>query len=100
LRALLELNVLERAQGDIYSIIEYGVQAHGEESARAYLSRISHRINWLCANPKLGPIHPQLDSQIRSFAEGRHRIYYRADTAQLTVIRILHQSMDARQQFN
>jgi toxin ParE1/3/4 len=99
LRGLLEIEILERAQDDIFNIIEYGTAEHGEAEARAYVSKIAARINWLSANPRLGPVHSELRGGIRSYRQGQHRIYYQASVKKLTVVRILHVSMDIRVQF-
>jgi plasmid stabilization system protein ParE len=96
---LLDIEILERAQDDIYNIIEYGTAQHGEEVARDCAVKIGIRINWLSANLKLGPIHSELRGGIRSFRQGKHRIYYLASAAKLTVVRVLHLSMDVLHQF-
>ena len=96
---MLDLEILERAQDDIFNIIEYGVGAHGEAVARLYADKIGERINWLRANSKLGPVHSELRGSIRSFRQGRHRIYYIANVEKLTVVRVLHQSMDVLHHF-
>jgi toxin ParE1/3/4 len=93
---LLEIEILERAQDDIFNIIEYGTAEHGELSARDYAGKIAARINWLSANPRLGPVHSELRGGIRSFRQGQHRIYYQTSAKKLTVVRILHLSMDIR----
>jgi toxin ParE1/3/4 len=99
LRGLLEIEILERARDDIYNIIEYGTAEHGETATRAYMSKITKRINWLAANPGLGPVHSELRGGIRSFRQGQHRIYYLANAERLTVVRLLHVSMDVVNQF-
>lgn len=97
---MLEIEILERAQDDIFNIIEYGTAEHGEAEARDYVGKIAARINWLSANPRLGPVHSELRGGIRSFRQGQHRIYYQASAINLTVVRILHVSMDIRVQFD
>ena len=99
LHGLLDIEILERAQDDIFNIIEYGVAAHGEASAREYVGKISTRINWLSANAGVGPIHSELRGGIRSFRQGQHRIYYVANAERMTVVRVLHVAMDVVQQF-
>jgi plasmid stabilization system protein ParE len=96
---LLDIEILERAQDDIFNIIEYGVAAHGEASAREYVGKIGARINWLSANPGSGPVHSELRGGIRSFRQGQHRIYYLADAERLTVVRLLHVLVDVINQF-
>jgi toxin ParE1/3/4 len=99
LPGLLEIEILERAQDDIFNIIEYGMAEHGEAAAREYVGKIGARINWLSANPRLGAVQSELRGGIRSFRQGQHRIYYLASTTKLTVVRVLHLSMDIRIQF-
>jgi plasmid stabilization system protein ParE len=99
LHGLLEIEILERAQDDIYNIIEYGTAEHGEAVARDYVGKIAARINWLSANSRLGPVHSELRGGIRSFRQGQHRIYYQANAQKMTVVRILRLSMDIRVQF-
>jgi toxin ParE1/3/4 len=99
LHGLLDVEILERAQDDIFNIIEYGVAAHGEAAAREYVGKIGARINWLSANPGSGPVHSELRGGIRSFRQGQHRIYYLADAERLTVVRLLHVLVDVINQF-
>ncbi len=96
---MLEIEILERAQDDIFNIIAYGVATHGEASARDYVRKISARINWLSANAGSGPVHSELRGGIRSFRQGQHRIYYMASAEKLIVVRVLHVAMDVVQQF-
>jgi toxin ParE1/3/4 len=91
---LLDLVILERAEGDLFETIRYGAEVHGMERAQAYVTAISDRIEWLREYPGAGPIHEQLHGQIRSFRQHRHRIYYTVNANRLTVIRILHVSRD------
>jgi toxin ParE1/3/4 len=99
LRGLLEIEILERARDDIFNIIEYGTAEHGEASTREYVDKIGTRIRWLGANPSLGPIQSELRGSIRSFRQAKHRIYYMASAERLTVVRVLHVSMDVLNQF-
>jgi toxin ParE1/3/4 len=99
LRGLLEIEILERAQDDIFNIIEYGTAEHGEAATRDYIGKIAARINWLSANARLGPVHSELRGGIRSFRQGQHRIYYQASAQKMRVVRILHLTMDIRVQF-
>ena len=94
LPGLLDLDIRERAQDDIFNIIEYGVAAHGKEATRAYVDAIAARIEWLRTNARLGPVHSELRGGIRSFRQSRHRIYYVANPQRMSIIRILHVSMD------
>jgi plasmid stabilization system protein ParE len=96
---LRDIEILERARDDIFNIIEYGTDAHGETDARDYIGKIGSRIKWLCANPRLGPLHSELRGGIRSFRQGRHRIYYVVDATRFTIVRVLHVSMDVLHQF-
>jgi plasmid stabilization system protein ParE len=93
---LLEIEILERARDDIFNIIEYGIEEHGNLATRTYVDKLTARINWFAANPKLGPVHSDLRSGVRSFRQGQHRIYYLASANKLTVARILHLTMDIR----
>lgn len=99
-RGLIDIEILQRTQDDIFNIIEYGTAEHGEAQAHDYVGKKAARINWLSANPRFGPVHSELRGGIRSFRQGQHRIYYKASTKELTVIRILHVSMDIRVQFD
>lgn len=93
-----ELEILERARDDIFNIIEYGTAEHGQAATRDYVDKISARINWLRSNAGLGPMHSELRGGIRSFRQGQHRIYYMASAKKLTVVRVLHVSMDVQHQ--
>lgn len=96
---MLELEIRARARDDIFNIIEYGAQAHGHDETRAYVNAIGARITWLRANARLGPVHSELSGGVRSYRQGQHRIYYITSAKKLTVVRILHLSMDVLHQF-
>jgi hypothetical protein len=47
LHGLLDIEILERAQDDIFNIIEYRTAKHGVAAARTDVAKIDARINWL-----------------------------------------------------
>ena len=82
-----------RARADLRQIAAYTSSQHGEEQATAYLRAIDAVLQWLAEHPGLGAAVPRRPG-LHSYPAGRHRVYFRVDGGTLSVVRVLHQTMD------
>ena len=81
------------AVSDLDGIFDYGVEAHGADTAGAYVRSLEAVMDRLLANPALGPPR-DLRPGLRSIAAGEHRIFYRIEGKAIIVARVLHKAMD------
>ena len=88
------------AAQDIMSIVEYTLDAWGEEQASIYLAQLEDRFEWLAANPEAGKKRDEVKEGYRSFPEGRHVVFYRIRECSLEVLGVLHQSEDIDNYFS
>ena len=82
------------ADADLDDILDYSIEAHGRETAEAYLRAIDAVLGRLANHPELGARRPDLQPGLRALAAGEHRIFYRYDGKRVLVVRILHKARD------
>jgi len=88
---LIELSPL--AQDDWRRIWDYSVDNWSVETAEDYYNRIADRIEALACEQLIGlPVH-KYPGTLKSLI-GSHAIYFQLTPGTLTVLRILHHSMD------
>jgi len=90
----MEYQLTDRARQDLLDIADYSVHRFGRRQTERYLSALQHTIESLMLMPTKGMTRDELISGLRSYPCISHSIYYLTDSTMLTVIRILHQSMD------
>jgi toxin ParE1/3/4 len=82
------------AQRDLSDIWDYTEQQWGVVQAEAYVEDIRSAVERVAAHPERGRARDEVREGYRSFAVGRHAIFYIARDRGVDVIRILHQRMD------
>ena len=82
------------AKKDLQSVRSYTLKTWGKAQVPAYIAEIKAKFNNLRDTPGMGT---NRSNGLRSHPVGKHIIYYRYTTQQLIVVRVLHQSMDAKQ---
>lgn len=87
------LLLLPAAESDLDGIFDYTTDTWGPEQAVRYLTDIRDHIRSLCSGEKPGKPYPRI-ARVRQSYVGRHTVYFLTDADTLTIIRILHQSMD------
>ena len=80
------------AQDDLIEIRHYTVMKWGEIQSKKYLS-LRQTIKLLSETPKIGILRPDFGSDIFSFSNAIHVIYYTLDGMRLIVFAILHKRM-------
>jgi toxin ParE1/3/4 len=66
----------------------------GREQRNRYLSRLDASFHLLADQPLLGIPRNDIREGYRVFHVGRHLIFYRQQSTQIDIIRILHDQMD------
>ncbi len=70
-------------------------QRWGRQQRIAYRARLAGALRDLVQFPHLGRSRDDIAPGVRALPVGQHVDFYRADDASVTIIRILHQRMDA-----
>ena len=87
------------ARNDLQSIVDY-TQAHwGKEQAHKYVDGLEELAAHLAETPSLGVKRDTLISNLISFPYVSHVLYYVPQDYGITIIRVLHKSMDFRRHF-
>lgn len=86
--------LLPKALGDLEGLWLYSVDKWGIEQTEQYLSELEQAFIFLSENPKICPERQELTPPVRIFHQGRHLIVYRIKEDHISIIRILHDSMD------
>jgi toxin ParE1/3/4 len=89
-----EAQIARAARDDLRTIRIYSKAAFGPVAARDYLMGLRGAFTLLGASALLGAAETDLGNDIRSYRYRSHRVHYRADTAGVLIVRILHHAMD------
>lgn len=81
------------AQADLIEIRQYTFQRWGAEQSQKYLREIRQTIGLLAETPALGKSRPDVGTNVQSFPQGSHIIYYVIHAQQLVVFGVLHKRM-------
>jgi toxin ParE1/3/4 len=83
-----------RAHQDIEAILDYSAAEHGHAAAEAYFALLEGALAQLAEHPHIGFARPDLNPAMRSYPFGEHRIFYLLLSDRLSIVRILHKTMD------
>jgi toxin ParE1/3/4 len=89
------LAIAPRARADLRGIWHYTATEHGPEAADAYLRDLDKAMQLVREFRDMGSDCSEVRRGYRRIRSGSHLIYYIADQAELVVIRVLHERMDA-----
>jgi toxin ParE1/3/4 len=90
----------ERAEGDLADIIDYTVDTWGAVQAVRYIDGLEGLAANLAQTPDLGKTRDDLHKGLIVFPYERHLLFYRKERHGITIVRILHNSMDAPNQLD
>ena len=94
-----EYRFTPEARDDLQSIIDYTQEQWGKEQAHKYVDGLEELAAHLAEKPSLGVNRDTLISSLISFPYVSHVLYYVPQDHGITIIRVLHKSMDARRHF-
>ena len=87
---------MSQAAADIHALYDYTIRDFGLEQARAYVHGLTARLDQLAHNPNIGRRVTELSAELRRVDYRAHMIFYTAGSAGPLIVRVLHQSMDAK----
>lgn len=82
------------ATADIADIWDYTEERWGYAQAVAYDARIEAQIKRIAAGQAASRRADEVGPGLRRAVVGSHVVFFREDAAAVTVVRVLHQSMD------
>jgi toxin ParE1/3/4 len=85
----------KRAKQDLKEIGHYTQEVWGREQRNKYLAELDSTFHDLAKTPQKGRGCEEIRTGYRKYQVNRHVIYYRQTTADIEIIRILHDRMDA-----
>lgn len=85
----------KRAKADLKDIGRYTQNTWGREQRNRYLATLDASFHDLAQTPQKGRSCDDIRQGYRKYQVGRHVIFYRQDKADIEIIRILHDRMDA-----
>jgi toxin ParE1/3/4 len=85
---------LADAEADLDGIYDYSVREWGARQADRYLVMIRRRIEGLATGATASRRAEEVGPGLRRAVVGSHVVFFREDAAAVTVVRVLHQSMD------
>ncbi len=83
-----------RALADLREIARYTKESWGPKQARLYREELDLSIQKLALSPGLGRARADVAPSVRSFPIARHVAFYVESKGGITVLRVLHPSMD------
>ena len=89
----------ERAESDLASIIDHTLETWGAGQAVKYIDGLEGLAASLAQTPDLGKAREDLHKGLFVFPYERHLLFYRKERHGITIVRILHDSMDTPRHF-
>ena len=90
----------KRAMADLRDITRYTRERWGREQARLYREELELGIWKLALSPGMGRVRADVAPSVRSFPIARHVAFYVEGEGGITVLRLLHPSMDVARAFS
>jgi toxin ParE1/3/4 len=90
----MQIFITARAARDLDNIADWTLENWGVAQMERYLRRLYLRMDALKHNPKLGRDRSDIAAGLRSVHEQSHLIFYLVDHAGVSIVAVLHQSMD------
>ena len=87
------------ARRDLTSIVLYSEERWGVRQSDSYTKRLNKAMERLTRFPLLGISRSDLLDGVRARPVAQHIIFYRVDEDTITVLRLLHHSIDERTVF-
>ena len=88
-----------RALADLRDIARYTRETWGPKQARLYREELELEIRKLALAPGMGRMRADVAPRVRSFPIARHVAFYLENDDGITVLRVLHPSMDVARAF-
>ena len=92
---MADFELSRRSDEDLDEIYLFSYQRFGEARADAYLLALEERLHALAEQPLLGRRIEHIRAGYFRCEHGSHAIFYKLRDGGITVIRVLHRSMDS-----
>ncbi len=87
------------AKEDLESIYFYSHQNFGEDRAIQYIDDLDHAYEKLADDPTLGRSCDYVRKGLFTYQVVSHVVFFRVSNEELTVVRVLHKTMDYQRHF-
>lgn len=94
----MRFQLTNKAYADLKSIAEYTQTTWGIEKRKEYLTQLDESFHMIAGNVGIGRNCDHIREGYLSHPVGKHLVFYRIEKEMVTIVRILHQSMDVKQQ--
>jgi toxin ParE1/3/4 len=91
---MLKLVISPAAQQDLRNIYQYGLRTWGRSQSSDYLDLIRAHFIALTSQPRVAVDRPELAQNMHSLPVKSHVVFYRLETHQLEIVRVLHGRQD------
>ncbi|MGE4470280.1 MAG: type II toxin-antitoxin system RelE/ParE family toxin [Desulfovibrio sp.] len=95
----MRFQLTNKAYADLKSIAKYTQTTWGVEQRKEYLFRLDQSFHLIAENVGIGRNCDFIREGYFSHPLGKHLVFYRVEDETVTIVRILHQSMDVERQF-
>lgn len=85
----------DKAERDLAAIVDFTLETWGAAQAVKYIAGLEYLAETLAQTPDLGKARGDLHQGLMAFPYERHLIFYRKEQHGITIVRILHDSMDS-----
>ncbi len=82
------------ARDDLLEIYQFGVRNWGHVQSSQYLEKLKDQLWLLTEQPEIGIERPELSLDMRSFPVGSHTVFYRLQSIEVEIVRLLHGRQD------
>ncbi len=89
-----------RALANLRDIARYTRETWGQRQARIYREELELGTRKLALSPGMGRVRADVAPSVRSFPVARHVAFHVEDEGGITVLRLLHPSMDVARAFS
>lgn len=90
----MRFQLTNKAYEDLKSIAKYTQTTWGVEQRKEYLTRLDQSFHMIAENIGIGRNCDHIRAGYHSLPVGKHLVFYRVEDETVTIVRILHQSMD------
>lgn len=86
---MVNYKLSKEADEDLSRLFDYGIDQFGLEQARSYIDGMKQRFSELTENPRLWQAVDSIRTGYRRSVYRAHSIYYRIDSDEIMIIRVL-----------
>jgi toxin ParE1/3/4 len=95
----MEVVLLDKARSDLLRVHHY-LEAHSPNAADAFIRRVDSNLANLARFPFIGRDRPGLIPGLRCLVVGLYLIFYKVESDQVIVVRVIDGRMDVDEEFH